>query len=45
MIRIPPSAIPNADGKVAATYERIAEMFAPDPVPASFQVYATVPTF
>jgi lipoyl-dependent peroxiredoxin subunit D len=42
---IPPADISNADEKLTATFERIAELFAPQPVPAAFHVYATVHSF
>ena len=45
MILIPPADMSNPDVKLAATFERLAEMFAPDPVPDVFRVYANVPSF
>ncbi|MFN0051709.1 MAG: carboxymuconolactone decarboxylase family protein [Planctomycetales bacterium] len=45
MPRIFPVAEADATDKVAQTYERLREMFAPEPLPAPFLVYGRVPAF
>lgn len=45
MVLIPCADMTNLDVKLATTFERVTEMFAPEPVPLAFEVYANVPSF